>query len=188
MLRRTFPRLGGCQAGFSNSSFPRCGNYSNQRAMSPKVAALSQLKPRTEVFPCACLAWGRDFRRPPCGRRFGLSRVRFGEGNDNPLHYSFLENPMDRGAWQAMVHRVAESQTRLKRLSIHRVAESRTRLKRLSTQKQFQVSKEREAVCKYSSSVPHLPNVPGRVQFQVVAAHACTPLSSFSPFCITLPI
>ena len=27
-----------------------------------------------------------------------------GEGNGNPLQYSFLENPMDRGAWQATVH------------------------------------------------------------------------------------
>ena len=27
-----------------------------------------------------------------------------GEGNDNPLQYSHLENPMDRGAWQATVH------------------------------------------------------------------------------------
>ena len=30
-----------------------------------------------------------------------------GEGNDNPLQYSCLENPMDRGAWQATVHRLA---------------------------------------------------------------------------------
>ena len=30
-----------------------------------------------------------------------------GEGNGNPLQYSCLENPMDRGAWQAMVHGVA---------------------------------------------------------------------------------
>ena len=33
------------------------------------------------------------------------------EGNGNPLKYSFLENPMDRGAWQAIVHRVAKSRT-----------------------------------------------------------------------------
>ena len=37
-----------------------------------------------------------------------------GEGNGNPLQYSCLVNPMDRGAWQAMVHEVAKSQTRLK--------------------------------------------------------------------------
>ena len=34
-----------------------------------------------------------------------------GEGNSNPLQYSCLENPMDRGAWQATVHGVAESCT-----------------------------------------------------------------------------
>ena len=36
-----------------------------------------------------------------------------GEGNGSPLQYSCLENPMDRGAWRATVHRVAESWTRL---------------------------------------------------------------------------
>ena len=33
------------------------------------------------------------------------------EGNGNPFQYSCLENPMDRGAWQTIVHRVAKSQT-----------------------------------------------------------------------------
>ena len=37
-----------------------------------------------------------------------------GEGNVNPLQYSCLENPMDRGAWWATVHRVAKSQTRFR--------------------------------------------------------------------------
>ena len=37
-----------------------------------------------------------------------------GEGNGNPLQYSCLENPMDRGAWQATVHGVAKSQTWLR--------------------------------------------------------------------------
>ena len=36
-----------------------------------------------------------------------------GEGNGNPLQYSRLENPMDRGAWKAAVHGVAKSWTRL---------------------------------------------------------------------------
>ena len=35
-----------------------------------------------------------------------------GEGNDNPLQYSFLENPMDGGAWWAIVHGVTKSQPR----------------------------------------------------------------------------
>ena len=34
-----------------------------------------------------------------------------GEGHGNPLQYSCLENPMDRTAWQVMVHRVSESDT-----------------------------------------------------------------------------
>ena len=36
-----------------------------------------------------------------------------GERNGNPLQYSCLENPMDRGAWQTILHRVAKSQTQL---------------------------------------------------------------------------
>ena len=37
-----------------------------------------------------------------------------GVGNGNLLQYSCLENPMDRGAWQTIVHNVAKSRTRLK--------------------------------------------------------------------------
>ena len=40
----------------------------------------------------------------------GLGRAR-GEGNGNPLLYSCLENPMDRGAWQATVHGVTRVDT-----------------------------------------------------------------------------
>ena len=40
-----------------------------------------------------------------------------GEGNGNPLQYSCLENPMDRGAWWATVHGVAKSQARLRDLT-----------------------------------------------------------------------
>ena len=42
-----------------------------------------------------------------------------GEGHDNPLQYSCLENPMDRGAWWATVNGIAKSQTHLKQLSMH---------------------------------------------------------------------
>ena len=42
-----------------------------------------------------------------------------GEGHGNSLQYSGLENPMDRGAWWATVHRDVQSRTRLKRLSTH---------------------------------------------------------------------
>ena len=42
-----------------------------------------------------------------------------GGGHGNPLQYSCPENPMDRGAWQATVHRIAKSQTQLKWHSTH---------------------------------------------------------------------
>ena len=42
-----------------------------------------------------------------------------GRGNDNPFQWDYLENPMNRGAWQATVHRVMKSQTRLKWLGMH---------------------------------------------------------------------
>ena len=42
-----------------------------------------------------------------------------GEGNDNPLQYSCLENPMARGSWQAEVHGLAKSQTQLSNQHIH---------------------------------------------------------------------
>ena len=41
------------------------------------------------------------------------SRRSPGEGNGNPLQYSYLGNPVDRRAWRATVHGVANSQTRL---------------------------------------------------------------------------
>ena len=48
-----------------------------------------------------------------------LSLSCIGEGNGNPLQCSCLENPRDRGAWWAAVYGVAQSRTRLTRLSRH---------------------------------------------------------------------
>ena len=42
-----------------------------------------------------------------------------GGGHGNPLQYSCLENPMDRGAWRAMIHGITESDM-TKQLSMHR--------------------------------------------------------------------
>ena len=41
------------------------------------------------------------------------------EGNSNSRQYSHLENPLDRGTWQATVHRFAQSRTQGKQLSTH---------------------------------------------------------------------
>ena len=42
-----------------------------------------------------------------------------GVQNGNPFQYYYLENPMDRGSWQAKVHRVAKSHLQLKQPSTH---------------------------------------------------------------------
>ena len=64
---------------------------------------------------------GSVVKNPPAKARDvgvlpGLGRSP-GEGNGNPLQYSCLENPMDRGTWWATVHGVTKSQTPLKRLT-----------------------------------------------------------------------
>ena len=61
---------------------------------------------------CQCLETRNAGSIPESGRSPG-------GGNGNPLQYSYLENTMDRGAWQATVHGVAKSWTRLKRLNTH---------------------------------------------------------------------
>ena len=75
------------------------------------------------------LAWKIPWTEEPCRlQSMGLRRVRhnwvtslslscIGEGNGNPLQCSCLENPREGGAWWAAVYGVAQSQTRLKRLS-----------------------------------------------------------------------
>ena len=60
---------------------------------------------------------GSEGKESACSARdpgsiLGLGRSPEG-GNGNPLQYSCLENPMDKGAWQAIVHGVAKSQTQL---------------------------------------------------------------------------
>ena len=54
---------------------------------------------------------------PGCLGSIPGSKKSPGEGNGNPLQYSCLGNPIDRGGWQATVHGVAKSQTRLKQLT-----------------------------------------------------------------------
>ena len=61
------------------------------------------------------LASAQDIR--DAGSVPGLGRSP-GKGHGNPLQYSCVENPMDRGAWWAIVHWVTNSRTQLKRLSM----------------------------------------------------------------------
>ena len=62
--------------------------------------------------------WGREESDMTEQLHFHFSLSCIGEGNgNNPLQYSCLENPRDRGAWWAAVYGVARGQTRLKWLS-----------------------------------------------------------------------
>ena len=64
-----------------------------------------------------CSPWGRKESDTTERLHFHFSLSCIGEGNGNPLQCSCLENPRDGGAWWAAVYGVAQSQTRLKRLS-----------------------------------------------------------------------
>ena len=64
-----------------------------------------------------CCPWGCEESDTTERIHFHFSLSCIGEGNGNPLQYSCLENPRDGGAWWAAVCGVAQSRTRLKRLS-----------------------------------------------------------------------
>ena len=69
-----------------------------------KLVGVKNLSSTTKEFPCS----SAGKKKSACnagdpGSIPGLGRSP-GEGNGNPLQYSCLENPMDRGAWQATVH------------------------------------------------------------------------------------
>ena len=64
-----------------------------------------------------CSPWGREESDMTERLHFHFSLSYIGEGNGNPLQCSCLENPRDGGAWWAAVYGVAQSRTRLKRLS-----------------------------------------------------------------------
>ena len=61
-------------------------------------------------FPCSSVGKESACSAGDRGLIPGLGRSP-GEGHGNPLQYSCLENPMDRGAWWAVVHGVSESGT-----------------------------------------------------------------------------
>ena len=100
-------------------------------ARSPVLLRLGFYRPLVTRAHCpACRApytsRGASAEGPTCQCRRckrcefipGLGRSP-GGGQGNPLQYSCLESPMDRGAWRARVHGVIQSQTQLKQLSMH---------------------------------------------------------------------
>jgi len=71
-------------------------------------SGVSQVAPVVKILPASA----GDIRKMGSISRSGRSP---GGGHDNALQYPCLENHMDRGAWQAVVHSVAKSQIRLKK-------------------------------------------------------------------------
>ena len=74
----------------------------------------SQVFPSGKESPCQCQRFKR-LRFEPWIKKVPWRRAQ------QPLQYSCLEKPMDRGAWWATIHRVTKSQTQLKQLSTHNV-------------------------------------------------------------------
>ena len=87
-----------------------------EKAMAPHSSTLAWKIPWTEEPGRLKSMGSRRVRHDwPTSFHFSLSCI--GEGNSNPLQCSCLENPRDGGAWWAAIYGVAQSWTRLKRLS-----------------------------------------------------------------------
>ena len=84
--------------------------------MAPHSSTLAWKIPWTEESG-SCSPWGRKESGRTERLHFHFSLSCIGEGNGNPLQCSCLENPRDGEAWCASVYGVAQSRTRLKRLS-----------------------------------------------------------------------
>ena len=91
-----------------------CGMQRRQRHPTP-VLLPGKFHGRRSLLGCSL--WGREESDTTERLHFHFSLSCIGEGNGNPLQCSCLENPRDRGAWWAANYGVAQSRTRLKRLS-----------------------------------------------------------------------
>ena len=100
-----------------------------EKAMSPDSSTLPG-KSHGQRSLVGCRPWGHEESDTTERLHFPFSLSCIGEGNGNPLQCSCLEDPRDGGAWWAAVSGVAQSRTRLKRLSsssrITKVAVSKT--------------------------------------------------------------
>ena len=93
------------------------GNDGESRFLRPITPVLLPGKSHGQRSLVGCSPWGHEESDMTKGLHFRFSLSCIGEGNGNPLQCSCLENPRDGGAWRAAVCGVAQSRTRLKRLS-----------------------------------------------------------------------
>ena len=111
LLQGIFPTQG------SNPDLLHCRQilYHLSHQGSPKYVGFTQLN-ILYTFHCSPRQWKRvSPQLVTIHFHFSLSRI--GEGNGSPLQYFCLENPRDGGAWLASIYGIAQSRTRLKRLS-----------------------------------------------------------------------
>ena len=87
-----------------------------EKAMAPHSSTLAW-KIHGQRSLVGCSPWGREELDMTERLHFHFSLSCIGEGNGNPLQCSCLENPRAGGVWWAAVYGVAQSRTRLKRLS-----------------------------------------------------------------------
>ena len=91
-------------------------NYCGRRQWHPTPLLLPG-KTHGRRSLVGCSPWGREESDMTEWLHFHFSLSCTGEGNGNPLQCSCLENPRDGGAWWAAISGVAQSRTRLRRLS-----------------------------------------------------------------------
>ena len=104
------------QLSYQGSPIIEVLQFSSEKAMAPHSSTLAWKIPWTEK-PSRLQSRGCYESDTTERLHFYFSLSCTGEGNGNPLKYSFLENPRDRGAWWAAVYGVTQSWTQLKRLS-----------------------------------------------------------------------
>ena len=119
--------------GEGNGNPLQCSCLENPRGRAAWWAAIpgvAQSRTRLKWLSCSKillgLSWWLSRKEYTCnagttedaGSIPGSGRS-YGGGHNNPLQYSFLENPMNRRSWWATVHRVTKSQTCLKLLNVH---------------------------------------------------------------------
>ena len=87
-----------------------------EKAMAPHSSTLAWKIHGWRIL-VGCSPWSREKSDTTERLHFHFSLLCIGEGNGNPLQCSCLENPRDYRAWWVAVYGVAQSRTRLKRLS-----------------------------------------------------------------------
>ena len=127
-MQKLVPKIPCCIVVPSLIKFSRLGSRRRQWHPTPVLLPGESHGRRSLV---GCSPWGHEESDTTERLHFHFSLWCTGEGNGNPLQCSCLENPRDGGAWWAAVYGVAQSRTRLKRLSSSSSSSSSSRLGRV---------------------------------------------------------